>query len=327
VFGQLKRGSPLKSSSGLRGHRGRSISVAMLLILVVLVSEGSDLCAGASFFGQQAANVTITTTIYTTTTSWTTPTIWSTVTNTVPGVLTTVQYTTSTSTRTVTTTVPAYAASVVSNDIPTPLLLGQSYAVHVVMQNTGANSWTAAQGYKLGFVGDNPPFGPGRIHLDPSASIAPGQQYRFTFTLTPTASGAFTLRYEMLREGVTWFGQSSSVSVTVPAAYGATIYSSDIPTVMTAGQTYTVHIVVQNTGSYTWTAAQGYKLGFVGDNPPFGPGRIHLDPSASIAPGQQYRFTFTLTPTASGAFTLRYEMLQEGVTWFGDTLTVTVTVA
>jgi hypothetical protein len=74
----------------------------MLLILVVLVSAGSGVYAGASFYAQQGANVTVTTTIYTTTTSWTASTIWSTVTEVVQGVLTTVEYTTSTSTITVT---------------------------------------------------------------------------------------------------------------------------------------------------------------------------------------------------------------------------------
>ena len=82
--------------------RGRSIPVAILLILVVLLSAGSGLYAGASFFAQQAPNVTVTTTIFTTTTSWTTSTIWSTVTSVIQGVWTTVEYTTSTSTVTIT---------------------------------------------------------------------------------------------------------------------------------------------------------------------------------------------------------------------------------
>jgi hypothetical protein len=102
VFEQLKKSSrPDEINSGLNGRRGRSISIAMLLILVVLISAGSGVYAGASFFAQQAPGVTVTTTIYTTTTSWTTSTIWSTMTSVVYGVWTTVQYTTSTSTVTV----------------------------------------------------------------------------------------------------------------------------------------------------------------------------------------------------------------------------------
>jgi len=82
--------------------KGRAIPVALLLIMSILLSVGSGLYAGASFFAQQAPNVTVTTTLYTTTTSWTTSTIWSTVTAVILGVWTTVQYTTSTSTVTVT---------------------------------------------------------------------------------------------------------------------------------------------------------------------------------------------------------------------------------
>jgi hypothetical protein len=82
--------------------KGRAIPVTVLLVLTILLSVGSGLYAGASFFAQQAPNVTITTTIFTNTTSWATSTIWSTVTETVQGVLTTIEYTTSTNTITAT---------------------------------------------------------------------------------------------------------------------------------------------------------------------------------------------------------------------------------
>lgn len=91
-----------------------SIPVAVLLVFVVLLSASSGLYAGASFFAQQAPNVTVTTTILTTTTSWTTSTIWSTVTAVILGVWTTVQYTTSTSTVTVTGTTSSRAAKIVT---------------------------------------------------------------------------------------------------------------------------------------------------------------------------------------------------------------------
>ena len=92
MFEQLKKSN----------RQARSIPIAVLLIFAVLLSAASGIYAGASFFPQQAPNLTITTTIYTTTTSWTISTISSTVTSVVYGVWTTVQYTTSTSTVTVT---------------------------------------------------------------------------------------------------------------------------------------------------------------------------------------------------------------------------------
>jgi len=103
VSERLKKNSGLKVDSVLNDRRGGTIPVAVLLVFVVLLSAGSGMYAGASFFAQQAPNVTVTTTIYTTTTSWTTSTLWSTLTETVEGILTTIEYTTSTSTITVTT--------------------------------------------------------------------------------------------------------------------------------------------------------------------------------------------------------------------------------
>jgi len=92
-----------------------SIPVAVLLVFVVLLSASSGLYAGASFFAQQAPNVTVTTTILTTTTSWTTSTIWSTMTAVILGVWTTVQYTTSTSTVTVTGSTASSSTASYSN--------------------------------------------------------------------------------------------------------------------------------------------------------------------------------------------------------------------
>jgi hypothetical protein len=219
-----------------------------------------------------------------------------------------------------------YGAVITANDMPTSMTAGESYVAHVTVQNTGLNTWTAADGYKLGTTAN--PFGPTRVLLDPSDSIAKGESKTFTFTVTaPGKLGTYAVTWRMVREGVTWYGGSSKVSVRVSSGVkNAVIVSSDVPGTMNAGQTYTVNITVQNTGSTTWTAGGNYKLGFVGDRPPFGPARVLLDPSASVAPGQQYTFTFTITaPTTPGTYTMQYRMVQESVTWFGQSTTTSVT--
>lgn len=123
MFDELKKISRAsEASSAFNSQRGRSMPVAVLLVFVVLLSAGSGIYAGASFFAQQAPVVTITTTIYTTTTSWTTSIIWSTVTQVVQGVLTTIEYTTSTSTifatatTTTASTLTLYTVTVIVND-------------------------------------------------------------------------------------------------------------------------------------------------------------------------------------------------------------------
>jgi hypothetical protein len=90
---------------------------------------------------------------------------------------------------------------------------------------------------------------------------------------------------------------------------------------MTAGQSYSVSVTMQNTGGTTWTAAQLYRLGAVNpyDNTTWGFSRVGLGSAESVAPGQQKTFTFTVTaPTVVGTYNFQWRMVQDGVAWFGD---------
>ncbi|MDO8682108.1 MAG: glycoside hydrolase family 9 protein [Armatimonadota bacterium] len=101
----------------------------------------------------------------------------------------------------------------------------------------------------------------------------------------------------------------------------AQIVSDTIPSVMYTGRTYSVSVVVKNTGYIPWTFATGYKLGAVDDSDPFAPGRADLAGGDSIGAGQQKTFTFTMTaPATTGTYTTDWRMVHEQVCWFGDTL-------
>jgi hypothetical protein len=105
-------------------------------------------------------------------------------------------------------------------------------------------------------------------------------------------------------------------------------YVSDtIPATMIPGHTYSVSVTMKNTGTTTWTKAEGYKLGAVGDSDPFAGGRHDLSDSDAIAPGQSRTFSFTMTaPVLESTYTTDWRMVHEGVRWFGDTLTKQVQV-
>jgi hypothetical protein len=108
---------------------------------------------------------------------------------------------------------------------------------------------------------------------------------------------------------------------------GAHLVSANIPAAIDAGQTITVRLTFQNSGTSTWTAAANYKLGADGDSDPFAAPRQLLAPSDAIAPGQQKTFTFAFTaPANPGTYTTHWQMLREGVAWFGDELSQQVTV-
>lgn len=124
-------------------------------------------------------------------------------------------------------------------------------------------------------------------------------------------------------------GYNGTILQSAPLAtpYSAEMVSNDIPNTMTMGRTYTVHITVKNTGSNTWTAAGGYKLGAAGNSDPFATAVLPLSESDIIGIGQEKTFTFTMTaPAAAGTYTTDWQMLKDGASWFGDTLTKNVAV-
>jgi hypothetical protein len=88
------------------------------------------------------------------------------------------------------------------------------------MRNTGTLTWSESVAVRLGGVGDGAKdtgkFGASRFSMSGSASS--GQQYTFTFTMTPTTVGTFNPQYQMVRDGVAWFGAIASPTITVSAA-------------------------------------------------------------------------------------------------------------
>ena len=110
-------------------------------------------------------------------------------------------------------------------------------------------------------------------------------------------------------------------------ADGAHLIAANVPVTMDAGQAITVSVTFQNTGTSTWTAANQYKLGAIGGSDPFAAPRQLIPTGIAVAPGQQITFTLPFTaPAAPGVYTTHWQMLREGVDWFGDQLVRQVTV-
>lgn len=233
-------------------------------------------------------------------------------------------------------------AAFVSTDIPNTMIAGQTYTVKITVRNTGKFAWTAANRYKLGAVGETDPFAASRIYLSATESINVNSTKVFTFTMkAPETAGTYVTDWRMLQERTTWFGPVLvSKTVTVEAApeepaagsikvsliqattlpedeQGAKIVNTTIPSVMLAGQSYTVSVTVKNTGSQVWTAAQGFKLIPLADSALFTSVQT-LDVNDTIAPGQEKTFTFVMSaPTTTGIYNADWQMGQDGISWLG----------
>lgn len=127
--------------------------------------------------------------------------------------------------RTFTVTQPVQAALFLSQSVPVSMVVGQPYSVSVQMKNTGSATWTSGTNYLLGSQNpaNNGTWGIARVGL--AGAVANGQAATFSFTATaPSTPGTYNFQWQMLQEGVAWFGTSSpNQAITVHAS---TIYGN-----------------------------------------------------------------------------------------------------
>ncbi|MDL2079000.1 NBR1-Ig-like domain-containing protein [Streptomyces sp. GXMU-J15] len=106
---------------------------------------------------------------------------------------------------------------------PTPMAAGTRAQVTVTAVNNGSTTWTAADVYRLGSQSpqDNTTWGTGRVDL-PQATVDPGDSAVFRFGIqAPATAGRYAFCWQMVREGVRWFGQPSPrVTVAVGSTSG-----------------------------------------------------------------------------------------------------------
>ncbi len=224
-----------------------------------------------------------------------------------------------------------YNAAFVSQVVPSSMTPGQSYSVSVTMRNTGTQSWSSASGITLSSQNPagNSTWGVSNVVLN--KFIASGSQFTFTFTITaPSTPGTYNFQWQLKRAGA-YFGQvSTNLPVQVGTSGGGTdnaaFVTQSVPSSMTAGQSVSVSVTMQNNGTTTW-AAGTYKLGSQNpqDNMTWGLNRVNL--ASSVAPGANGVFTFNVTaPGTAGSYNFQWRMVN-GTVFFGATSTnVVVTV-
>ncbi len=191
------------------------------------------------------------------------------------------------------------------------------------------------------------------------ADVAPGQEVTVAArTVTPDQPGNYRLQWSLVAEGLAWFYDLSARTLDVPVQVAKVGEAPPAPVPVTPQPTPTptpaptpvpavkylanfpahdvlreldndiqmiFRVRVRNDGSKTWLAG--------GDNPVHAGYRwyrgseqvpvradIRTALPGDIAPGQAADFGAQLvTPPNPGNYTLRFDLVEEGVTWFGDT--------
>jgi hypothetical protein len=112
----------------------------------------------------------------------------------------------------------------------------------------------------------------------------------------------------------------------ITATYKEIIYINDasflsqvIPPIVPGGNT-TVNVTMKNTGTTTWTKANGYTLGSrnPADNTTWGFAHVALDDTDSILPEAEKKFTFEITaPQTGDLYDFQWQMTQADSGGFG----------
>ncbi|HXG65219.1 MAG TPA: NBR1-Ig-like domain-containing protein [Blastocatellia bacterium] len=117
-------------------------------------------------------------------------------------------------------------------------------------------------------------------------------------------------------------GRLAATEEPAAAPNSARFVSQNVPSQMVAGQSYSVSVTMNNSGTNTWTTANYHRLGSQNpqDNMTWGVLRVDFPASvSSVPPGANVTFTFTVTaPATPGTYNFQWRMVQEFIEWFGE---------
>jgi hypothetical protein len=211
--------------------------------------------------------------------------------------------------------------------------LGQSATVPVTITNTGQSlfptltSTPVDLGYHLyDGTGKTVVWDGARTKLP--ADLGPGKSVTLQAVIPPPADGGtYRIAFDLVQEGVSWFSAmgvpmgSANVVVCCVKTFGA-MYQPQITTLAASGSLQTVPITLTNTGNFLWAAAGGnpVHLGYhwidaAGNAAVWDGVRSNL--AVDVAPGAAQTLQATVqVPVAPGTYTLKWDLVQEGIAWF-----------
>ena len=241
--------------------------------------------------------------------------------------------------QTVTVGAPLYSASWGANTLPTTLVAGDTTTSAASFTNSGSLNWQAGGANPVRFsyhwhagtcAAGNAASIYGVRTLLPGDVAANGTVNNLSVSIqAPPTSGTYCLKYDLVRELVTWFSWQGAATqeqtVTVTPAYAVTWGANTLPTTLSAGAT-TQHLVTFTNNGLTWPATGGTPVRFsyhwhagtcAAGSGVIAWGERTLLPGDVATGGTVTGLSATiLAPGAPGTYCLQYDMVRELVTWF-----------
>ncbi|TMC46922.1 MAG: hypothetical protein E6J23_01340 [Chloroflexi bacterium] len=217
---------------------------------------------------------------------------------------------------------------------PPAFTAGQTSTVPVTIRNIGngtfpttnaypvnlAYHWTTASGANVVWDGSRTPLG---------GDLLAGQTVTVNPAITaPMTGGSYVLKLDLVQEGVAWFSAKGAATGNLPVTLAGPVIASFganyaiLPVSGTAGSTTTTQITLGNTSNFTWPAGGAnpvtlsyHWINSAGKTVVWDGLRTKLP--ADVPAGQLTQVQANLAyPSAPGTYLLRWDLVQEGVSWF-----------
>jgi SpoIID/LytB domain protein len=206
---------------------------------------------------------------------------------------------------------------------------GTTITLPVTVSNLGTDTWTAAgpnpvdlSYHWMDLSGKAVVWDGARTKL--TADVPPTGTQQLTASITaPASAGPYTLQLALVKEGIAWLNPSQGFNVQATPAFNATWGGVQLPALLNA-TTYTVNVPIANSGavawnatganlvdlSYHWTNAAGQVVVWDG---------VRTALTGDVAAGASTTVAAKVTtPGAPDSYTLTFDLVREGVAWFGS---------
>jgi len=233
-----------------------------------------------------------------------------------------------------------YRATIVSANTPTTLLPGQQVTFAVTLQNDGDFVWRAANQpnpVRFGYRWFDPAGKSVPARADERTSlprdVSPGERLTFpnATLIAPSTPGRYTAHLDLVDEGIDWFSDRGSpihnyAITVVRGEYAQTWLKAPIPTTFNSDQAISVPFTFRNDGSKTWlaNATQRVRLTYRWYDLKGQQVLVRQDIRASLPHDIQTGEVVSnlpidvLAPDHPGTFVLRFDLVEEGLTYFQD---------
>jgi subtilisin family serine protease len=236
--------------------------------------------------------------------------------------------------RAVTSSAPSFSARYDTSGAPRSATAGATYTAKVTLTNTSPGAWpaTGASAVKLGYhwldANGNVTVWEG-LRTPLPLDLLPGTTSLVTANvIAPPTRGTYTLRFDLIKEGpsASWFSSKgvtgSDLQVAVGSGLGASYATPAGSATLVTSAPAPLAVTLINTGTRPWAAAGAgqVRLSYhwlrAGVTAVWDGARAPAF-AADVQPGQTVTVQLPVAaPADLGAYTLRLDLVQEGVSWF-----------